>query len=67
MAEIEPGKQYLGVICKNCGQRAPFVEVEDGAQIGEAGGEFEIVCPLCDHKDLYPASELRMMKAHRKH
>lgn len=66
MPAIEPGKQYLGVICRACQKPAPFVEVEKGAQLGRVGGEFEIECPRCGHKGRYPAAELRMMEAHRK-
>ncbi len=66
MSDVTPGKQYLGVICRKCAKHSPFVEVETGDQLGETVGEFEIECSRCGHKDVYPASELRMMEAHYK-
>ena len=66
MPEITPGKQYLGVICRKCGKPAPFVEVDAGDKLGKTGGEFEIACAQCGHKDMYPTGELRMMEAHYK-
>ena len=67
MAAVEPGKQYLGVLCKKCRQLAPFVEVETGTQLGDVGGEFEVECVHCGYTATYPATELRMMEAHQKH
>lgn len=67
MAKIEPEKQYLGVICRSCDRLAPFIEVEQGTSLGETTGDFEMVCPFCEHKDQYQPSELRMMESHYKH
>ena len=66
MPTVEPGKQYLVVICKNCAQLTPFVEVGKGSEIGISGGIFEIQCAACGHKADYPASELRMLETHYK-
>jgi len=66
MAAVEPGKTYLGVTCRNCQEPAPFVEVEEGTTLGETGGQFQIECVSCGHTALYPAHELRTMKAHYK-
>lgn len=67
MTAIEPDKTYLGIICRKCGEPAPFVEVEEGTRLGETGGDFQIQCPHCGHDDRYLASELRTMTVHRKH
>ena len=67
MASVEPGKTYLGVTCRNCEKPVPFVEVEPGTKLGETAGDFEIVCPFCEHRDQYPPSAFRMMEAHYKH
>ena len=66
MAEVTPGKTYVGVTCRKCGQSAPFVEVETRTKLGETGGHFEIECVNCGHTDQYPATELRTMEAHYK-
>ena len=66
MANVEPGRQYLGVICRKCAKPSPFVEVETGTKLGDVAGEFEIVCVQCGHKAVYRARELRMMEVHRK-
>ena len=67
MPTVEPGKQYLGVICKNCGQRIPLVEIEKGTELGTAEGTSEVQCAACGHEASYPASELRMLEVHHKH
>ena len=67
MADVTSGKQYLGVPCRNCGQLAPLVEVDQGAELENFGGEFDVECVRCGHEAAYPASELRMMTVHRKH
>ena len=70
MADVTPGKQYLGVPCRNCGQLAPLFEVDQGAKLEDFEGEFDVEyveCVHCGHEAAYPASELRMITVHRKH
>lgn len=67
MADVIPGRQYLGVTCRKCGELAPFVEVDPGTKLTDAGGTFEVVCLHCGHKADYPATAFRLMKAHQKH
>ena len=67
MADVEPGKTYLGITCRQCGKLSPFVEFEPGTTLGQTGGEFEIECVRCGHEAVYQANELRKMKVHRKH
>ena len=67
MANVEPGKQYAGVVCRECKQLAPLTEVEGGTRLGDVAGEFDVECIHCGHAGTYPATELRMMAAHQKH
>ncbi len=68
MADVTPGKQYLGVSCRNCGQQAPIVEVDQGTELGNhKWGEFDVECPHCGHEASYPASVLHMMTVHSVH
>jgi hypothetical protein len=66
MTSVEPGKQYLGIVCRKCGKPSPYVEVEEGTQLGATTGQWEIACVHCGHKAWYPVSELQMMKTHLK-
>ncbi len=68
MADVTPGKQYLGVVCRNCGLRAPLVEVDHGTKLGNfEWGEFDVACVHCGHEASYQVSELRMMTVHSVH
>lgn len=67
MADVTLGKQYLGVVCRICGELAPVYEVDQGSELGNSWGEFDFECANCGHEAAYPVSELRMMTVHRKH
>ena len=68
MAEVEPGKKYLGVTCRKCGLPTPFIETDQETHVTGGEGYFEIQCsrPDCLHTDRYQPSELHMMEAHIK-
>ncbi len=62
MADVTPGKQYVAVACRNCGQQVLIAEVDQGTELGNfAWGEFDVACVHCGHEASYPVSELRMM------
>ena len=45
MADIKPGQIFLGVTCKMCFRPTPWVEIEEGDQLGETGGEITVQLP----------------------
>ena len=69
MTEVQPGQQYIGVVCHKCGKPIPiFKNYGDTVAVRDTG-HLEVQCPRsdCAHLDRYQANELHKMTVHQKH
>jgi predicted nucleic-acid-binding Zn-ribbon protein len=67
---IEPEKEYLGVVCRNCAYSFPIVGPLDPAQVPPdkairvgARGPLHGTCPHCGHRANYPIEQIQRIRA----
>jgi len=67
---VEPAKEYLGAICRNCQRFFPIVGPLDPAQVPidkpikvGSRGPLKGECPHCKHQAEYPMAEIRRGRA----
>ena len=57
--EVKPGRQYLGVACRQCHKPILFRELTDKPLAVSEKAKFSIPCGECHHRDMYEAAELK--------